>query len=235
MRLDEILKAAGRYRDRKRLGRGIGSGQGKTGGRGTKGAGARSGWRQRIGNEGGQNPILKRIPKRGFTNAGFRVVHQVVNVSDLEGFEPGSRVDVKVLADAGLVDAGAGPVKILGGGALTKKLAVVADQISASAAAKIQQAGGTVEGKITKVEAPPPPPPKVEAPAEKAPKPKKEKLPKDQGGAPEGGQKPPKVKKEKPADAQGGQAQGNQKPPGKMPQAEGQEKKGKGPGEPAKA
>jgi len=146
MKLDEILSAAGRYKARKRVGRGRGSGKGKTCGRGHKGAGQRSGRTGRLGFEGGQNPALMRIPQRGFNNANFRRAYQVVNVADLEQlFEPGSRVDLEALAAKGLIRRGGLPVKVLGSGRLTKKLAVAANAFSASAEKKITEAGGSVE------------------------------------------------------------------------------------------
>ena len=145
MKLDEILEAAGRHKARKRLGRGTGSGMGKTCGRGHKGRGARSGVGKRFGYEGGQNPAMARIPKRGFTNAPFRKDYQIINVAALECFEDGARVDKKALVEARLVDDGSVPIKVLGTGELTKKLTVVADKLSASAREKIEQAGGSVE------------------------------------------------------------------------------------------
>ena len=144
MKLDEILHAAGRHKRPTRLGRGKGSGQGKTSGRGHKGLGARAGSGQRPGYEGGQNPILARIPKRGFTNAPFRKVYQIINVADLERFDAGSTVDAGALLKVGLIKHPAVPVKVLGDGALTKKLTVEAARFSASAREKITQAGGTV-------------------------------------------------------------------------------------------
>jgi len=145
MKLDEILHGAGRYKKVKRIGRGTGSGHGKTSTRGSKGAGARAGWKQRIGTEGGQNPTLARIPKRGFNNFNFRKEYQVVNVADLERFDDGARVDSSALAAAGLIRQGGLPVKILGGGELTRKLTVAAAKVSKSAGEKIAKAGGTVE------------------------------------------------------------------------------------------
>jgi len=145
MKLDDILSAGGRRKARKRRGRGRGSGIGKTSGRGHKGAGQRAGRKARYGYEGGQNPVLFRIPKRGFKNAGFRTVFQVVNVADLELFDDGARVDRDALAAAGLIRPGGGPVKVLGDGRVDRKLTVVADAFSASAEKKICEAGGSVE------------------------------------------------------------------------------------------
>lgn len=145
MRLDEILHKAGRHRTARRLGRGPGSGRGKTCGRGHKGMGARAGSGRRLGYEGGQNPVLARIPKRGFTNAPFRKDFQIVNVADLGDFKAGSEVDAAAMVEAGLVRHANRPIKVLGGGELTKRLTVKADQFSASARQKITQAGGTAQ------------------------------------------------------------------------------------------
>jgi len=145
MKLDEVLQRAGRNKRRKRRGRGIGSGMGKTCGRGHKGYGARSGSGSLFGYEGGQTPTLARIPKRGFTNAPFRREFQTVNVSSLERFDAGQRVDAELLAQAGLIRDAGKPVKVLGNGELTKKLTVVAEKFSKSAAEKIAKVGGTAE------------------------------------------------------------------------------------------
>ncbi|MHC4294357.1 MAG: 50S ribosomal protein L15 [Planctomycetota bacterium] len=145
MKLDAILSSAGKYKARKRVGRGIGSGCGKTCGRGHKGAGARAGYSRRLGFEGGQNPVLARLPKRGFSNAKFRKEFQIVNVAALDGFDKGARVDAEALAAAGLIDDPTKPIKILGNGELKKKLTVAASKFSASAVEKITQAGGSVE------------------------------------------------------------------------------------------
>lgn len=145
MRIDDILQKAGKYPNRKRIGRGTGSGKGKTSGRGTKGRGARTGKTTRYGYEGGQNTIIGRSPKRGFNNFNFRTEYQVVNVSDLERFEAGSTVDAVVLNKANLIGDAKSPVKILGTGELSKSLTVVAGKFSASAAEKIAKAGGTIQ------------------------------------------------------------------------------------------
>ena len=145
MKLDEILTQAGAHKRKIRRGRGEGSGRGKTSGRGTKGYGARRGANALVGFEGGQNPILARIPKRGFNNKNFRVEYQVVNVGDLQAFDDGQRVDGAALAARRLVRPSGVPVKVLGDGELTKKLTVVAQACSATAQAKITQAGGTFE------------------------------------------------------------------------------------------
>jgi large subunit ribosomal protein L15 len=143
MKLEEILSAAGKYKKRKRVGRGDGSGIGKTSGRGHKGYKSRSGAKQRLGYEGGQNPMLARIPQRGFNNRNFRTEYQVVNVASLEeAFDAGSEIDLDALVKARLVRDAEKPVKILGEGELSKKLTVKAAKFSRSAVAKINGAGG---------------------------------------------------------------------------------------------
>jgi large subunit ribosomal protein L15 len=143
MNITDVLKQAGRKKNRKRIGRGPGSGHGKTSGRGHKGLGQRAGGTTRPMSEGGQMPLFRQIPKRGFSNARFRTEYQVVNVSDLDSrFENGSHVTPAVLEAAGLIHSASRPVKILGDGELTKKLNVEADRFSASAAEKITKAGG---------------------------------------------------------------------------------------------
>ncbi len=146
MKLDEILSAAGKYKRRKRIGRGIGSGMGKTSGRGHKGYGSRAGAKRRLGYEGGQTPMVSRIPKRGFNNANFRKDVQIVNLATLEEmFEDGARVDGEALKALKLIDDPKKLIKILGNGELKKKLTVVASRFSATARDKIAQAGGSVE------------------------------------------------------------------------------------------
>ena len=145
MTLDEILSEAGRYKRRKRIGRGTGSGRGKTCGRGHKGYGSRSGSRRRLGYEGGQTPTLSRIPKRGFSNVRFRADWQVVNLSVLDRFEEGERVDAAALVAARLIQDAGKPVKVLARGRVNKKLTVVANMFSAAAAEKIARAGGAAE------------------------------------------------------------------------------------------
>ena len=145
MKLDDILSEAGKYKAKKRIGRGTGSGKGKTAGRGSKGMYSRSGAKHRIGYEGGQTPIINRIPKRGFSNANFKTSYQVVNVQDLEKFDADSKVDIANLLQAGLISDEKGLVKILGTGELSKKLHVVAHKFSATASEKIAKAGGTTE------------------------------------------------------------------------------------------
>ena len=145
MRLDEIISEAGKSKSRRRLGRGNGSGHGKTAGRGHKGRGQHAGTVKRLGYEGGQNPAIARLPKRGFNNARFRTDYQIVNVADLERFDGGACVDAEAMAAAGLIDEPGDLVKILGNGELTKKLTVVASKFSGAAAEKIVRAGGTAK------------------------------------------------------------------------------------------
>lgn len=135
----------GSRKQKKRVGRGQGSGHGKTSARGHKGAKSRSGNRLRLGFEGGQMPLQRRLPKRGFNNI-FKKQYAVVNVKDLDGFAEGSRIDRQVLHEAGIVAKKYTQVKLLGNGEINKKLTVSVDKISASARQKIEAAGGTVEG-----------------------------------------------------------------------------------------
>lgn len=127
-----------------RVGRGIGSGLGKTCGRGHKGWGQRSGARRRPGYEGGQMPLYRRVPKRGFTNARFRTDYTIVNVEQLETFGAGEVVDLAAVLAKGLTNQEAPLFKVLGDGALTKSLTVRAQKFSKSAAEKIRAAGGQV-------------------------------------------------------------------------------------------
>ncbi len=145
MELHNLKPAPGAKRTRKRVGRGPGSGNGKTAGRGHKGQRSRSGFSRRYGFEGGQMPLVRRIPKRGFVNI-FRVEYQVVNVRDLEKvFEAGDEVNQETLLAKGLVRRGSKPIKVLGTGDLSKKLSVRVDKCSRSARSKIEAAGGTCE------------------------------------------------------------------------------------------
>jgi large subunit ribosomal protein L15 len=145
MRLHDLKPRPGAKHRRKRLGQGESSGHGKTSGRGGKGQTARSGSSIRIGFEGGQMPLIRRIPKRGFNNARFATQYIPVNVGQLNRFEDGARVDEAALRATGLANGRADGVKILGEGELTKKLAVSANAFSASARAKIEAKGGTCE------------------------------------------------------------------------------------------
>jgi large subunit ribosomal protein L15 len=145
MELHDLKPAPGAKRSRRRVGRGPGSGAGKTAGKGHKGQKSRSGYSRRFGFEGGQMPLVRRIPKRGFTNR-FRVEFQVVNLRDLERvFGEGDTVSPEAMVDRGLIRKGARPVKILGAGELTKKLTVKAHKFSSTAQASIEQIGGSCE------------------------------------------------------------------------------------------
>jgi large subunit ribosomal protein L15 len=130
---------------KKVLGRGQGCGRGCTSGRGNKGQGSRSGFSQQVGFEGGQMPLARRIPKRGFNNKTFAHAFQTVNIGELEKFAEGERVDYSALLEHGLVDKKNRYVKLLGGGALTKKLHVRVNRASKKAVADIEKLGGTVE------------------------------------------------------------------------------------------
>ncbi|MEA4998579.1 MAG: 50S ribosomal protein L15 [Candidatus Limiplasma sp.] len=146
MKLHELHPAAGSTTAPKRLGRGVGSGLGKTSGKGHKGAKARSGGGKRPGFEGGQMPLYRRVPKRGFTNI-YRVEYATVNVGRLEIFENGTVVTAETLKEAGLISKMMGGVKILGNGELTKKLTVEAAKFSDGAKEKIEALGGKAEVK----------------------------------------------------------------------------------------
>ena len=145
MNLADVRAAYIPRQKRKRVGRGPGSGKGKTSGRGHKGQQSRSGGGTPIGFEGGQMPLYRRLPKRGFNNAIFRKVFAIVNVGQLDAaFEDGATVDAAAIRAAHLINAKTGPIKILGSGELTKKLTVTADRFSGSARAKIEAAGGAI-------------------------------------------------------------------------------------------
>jgi large subunit ribosomal protein L15 len=142
MMISDVTSRGQKNKPRKRVGRGIGSGLGKTSGRGHKGMGQHADTGVGLG-EGGQLPLFRRLPKRGFSNAKFRTQYQVVNLGDLqEVFDDGAQVTPAALAEAGLIRDPAGPVKILGDGELANKLKVEASRFSASAARKIAAAGG---------------------------------------------------------------------------------------------
>ncbi|HET6785239.1 MAG TPA: 50S ribosomal protein L15 [Erysipelotrichaceae bacterium] len=144
MKLHELKYTEGARKDSKRLGRGQGSGQGKTAGKGNKGQNARSGGGVALGFEGGQTPIYRRIPKRGFTNI-HRVEYAIVNVEQLNRFENGVEVSPELLIETGLVKKEYNGIKILGVGTLEKKLTVKAHKFSKSAVTLIEQAGGKAE------------------------------------------------------------------------------------------
>ena len=144
MKLNELSPAEGSKKAPKRIGRGHGSGQGKTAGKGHKGQKARSGKGMRVGFEGGQLPLFRRVPKHGFTNYG-RVEYTILTLSDLEGFENGATVTLTSLVFAGLIRNLNKPVKIVGTGELTKKLEVKVQGFTKSAKAAIEKAGGKAE------------------------------------------------------------------------------------------
>ena len=142
--LNQLKPVQGARHSKKRLGRGIGSGLGKTSGRGTKGQNSRSGGGVRPGFEGGQLPLFQRLPKRGFHNHN-RVEYLIVNVEQLNVFENDSVVDAQALVEAGLIKEAIMGIKVLGNGELTKKLTVKANKFSESAKKAIEAAGGSVE------------------------------------------------------------------------------------------
>src|SRR5687768_16282371 len=165
--IHEITARAPRNKKRTRKGRGEGSGQGKTAGRGTKGSGARTGKPIQAGHEGGQTRIYRRLPTRGFSNADFERNWHIVNLSDIESrFSANDTVDATTLADKGLIPDSKLPVKILGDGELTKKLQVVAGWYSKSAHKKIVDAGGSAQN--------------LKGAAFEFPKPKKKFIPREQ-------------------------------------------------------
>ena len=145
MKLHELSKVEGSTHRRKVVGRGPGSGDGKTSGRGEKGQKARSGGGVHIWFEGGQTPLYKRLPRRGFSNARFATKYAVVNVSDLNRFKDGEVVTPELLIESGLVKKELNGIKILGNGTLEKKLTVKANRFTNSAITKIEELGGTTE------------------------------------------------------------------------------------------
>jgi len=144
MKLNELSPAPGARKARKRLGRGVGAGTGKTAGRGTKGQNSRSGGGARPGYEGGQMPIHRRLPKRGFANI-FKKEFAVVNIRDLDRFEDGSIVDEAAFIQAGLVKGRRDGIKLLANGSIDRPITVKVNRISKAAKEKIESAGGTVE------------------------------------------------------------------------------------------
>ncbi len=144
--LSNLSPAPGSHRTRKRLGRGIGSGLGKTSGKGHKGQLARKSSDVGAGFEGGQTPLYRRIPKFGFTNKRTKVIFNVLHVSQLNDFADGERVTRETLAKKGLLKYKGCPVKILGGGELKKKLVVEVEKVSSGARATIEKAGGQIQG-----------------------------------------------------------------------------------------
>ena len=155
MMIHEITSKVGSHKKRKRVGRGIGSGHGKTCGRGHKGAGSRSGWTGsiRASREGGQMPFFRRIAKRGFSNARFKKHFSIVNLKAIEvRFDDGAEVNPELLVKVGLIKSTKLPVKILGEGEISKKLDITASAFSETATEKITKAGGsaTVVGSVLK-------------------------------------------------------------------------------------
>ena len=144
MKLNELSPADGSKKSRQRVGRGVGSGWGKTAGRGSKGQGARSGGGVRPGYEGGQMPIHRRLPKRGFTNI-FKKNFAIINIRDLARFESGSTVDEVELVKCGLIKGTYDGIKLLGQGEIDYPLQIKVNAVSESARKKISSAGGTVE------------------------------------------------------------------------------------------
>jgi len=144
MRLHDLKPRPGAKHRRKRLGQGESSGHGKTSGRGGKGQTARSGSSIRIGFEGGQMPLIRRIPKRGFNNAEFKKIWGSVNVGELEGYPAGTTINEEFLRKEGFVRGKIDGIKILGDGELTKSLAIIAAKVSAGAKEKIEKAGGSI-------------------------------------------------------------------------------------------
>ncbi len=143
MKLDSLSPTKGAVSKRKRIGRGHGSGLGKTAGRGHKGAGQRSGNKKRAWFEGGQMPLARRLPRRGFTNI-FKEKFQIVNIGDISIIKDGSVIDPVSLKDSGLIRSSLKPVKILGNGLIEKKIKISASAFSASAKEKIEKAGGEI-------------------------------------------------------------------------------------------
>ncbi len=145
MKLHQLDKNETAYKNRKRVGRGPGSGSGKTSGRGEKGQNARSGGGVRPGFEGGQTPLYRRIPKRGFTNARFKKKYAIINLSQLEKFADKTTINLELLKEMGLVKKELAGLKVLGHGELTKKITVQTNKISQKAKEKIEKTGGKVE------------------------------------------------------------------------------------------
>lgn len=145
MKLHSMYPSDGSRKTRKRVGRGTGSGLGKTSGKGHKGQNARSGGGVRPGFEGGQLPLFRRLPKRGFSNAKFKTEYAVINLSDLNKFEDGAIVTPEILKDMGLIKNQLDGIKVLGNGVLEKKLTVKAHKFSSVAKEQIEKIGGKVE------------------------------------------------------------------------------------------
>lgn len=145
MMIHEITEKVGAHKLRKRVGRGEGSGHGGTSGKGHKGALSRAGWTSRPSYAGGATPFSRRFPKRGFSNADFRVDYHIINLKAIsQSFEAGETVDIETLAKKGLVPDTTRPLKVLAEGELTKKVTIRAERYSETAKAKIEKAGGTI-------------------------------------------------------------------------------------------
>lgn len=141
MKLNELKNTTNIRKPKKRIGRGIGSGSGKTSGRGNKGAGSRAGWTQRLGYEGGQMRLFMKLPERGFSNAPFEIKYEAVNLGQIEAaFKDGETVNQESLRERGFFGRKVAGVKILGNGELTKKVKIEANAISAGARDKLQKA-----------------------------------------------------------------------------------------------
>ncbi len=145
MKLHTLYQPEGAVKERKRVGRGVATGNGKTAGKGHKGQNARSGGGVRPGFEGGQLPLFRRLPKRGFSNAPFKIEYATINVSDLEKFEDGAVVTPELLKEMGILKQQLDGVKVLGNGELTKKITVKANRFSKTAVEKIEKMGGKAE------------------------------------------------------------------------------------------
>ena len=145
MKLNELMQNNGARTERRRVGRGPGSGLGKTSGKGEKGQKARSGVSIPATFEGGQLPLYRRLPKRGFSNAQFKIKYAVINVCDLNRFDDGAVVTPEILHDAGLLKNQLDGVKVLGNGTLEKKLTIKANKFSKEAVNKIEKSGSTLE------------------------------------------------------------------------------------------
>ena len=145
MKLHTLYQPEGAVKERKRVGRGVATGNGKTAGKGHKGQNARSGGGVRPGFEGGQLPLFRRLPKRGFSNAPFKIEYATINVSDLDKFEDGAVVTPELLKEMGILKQQLDGVKVLGQGELTKKITVKANRFSKTAVEKIEKMGGKAE------------------------------------------------------------------------------------------
>ena len=145
MKLHTLYQPEGAVKERKRVGRGVATGNGKTAGKGHKGQNARSGGGVRPGFEGGQLPLFRRLPKRGFSNAPFKIEYATINVSDLDKFEDGAVVTPELLKEMGILKQQLDGVKVLGNGELTKKITVKANRFSKTAVENIEKMGGKAE------------------------------------------------------------------------------------------